>query len=223
MLRENLREESTQYDLKEMIEIIKMLENKEIPHKLDLGIKLSYEMRCWRTDYVLNCGYVILTKQWLEKLADILKNKKCLEIMSGTGALSYYLRKYFKIDIIPTDNFDLFEKYQIALYQACSNKSFKQWMNIENIDCLKAIMKYGENMDYIIMSYPYKNENAYLSLKIMRDINPNCKMIYIGGLRDSPNADNQFFDNINIVNELTEINQLIPFWEGDDVYIKLIK
>ena len=39
-------------------------------------------------------GFPMYTKKWIEPLAEFLKGKKCLEIMAGNSAWSYFLKQY---------------------------------------------------------------------------------------------------------------------------------
>lgn len=88
--------------------------------------------------------------------------------MSGKGTLSYVLKQE-GVNIKATDDFS-WSKFT----------SMNTWCDIEQIDAIEAIEKYGKDMDYIIMSWCYMDNTGYKCLKKMREINPNCKMLYIG-------------------------------------------
>lgn len=118
-------------------------------------------------------SYLLITNAYLLALSSFIGRKKCLEIMCGTGCLTYGLRKY-GVDIIPTTERNSKSNYYIG----------RDWCNdIIDIDAIKAIELYGKDIDYVITSFPCPtNSLDYRSIEKMREINPNCKMIYIGNV-----------------------------------------
>ena len=127
----------------------------------------------------------MLSEDWVKPLAKWIGDRPCLEIMCGNGYLSYALSKY-GCNIKATDNYSW-------------NKEFEKMGSIypvENLDCIAAIEKYGKNVKFIICSWPYMDSNAYRSLMKMREINPKCRMIYIGEEFGGCTANNDFFNNI---------------------------
>lgn len=200
-------------------EILEMIKNKQIPYyyPTDFYTRFSYgkfnieeEMdRFKRRDTVINnMGFMLISQDWINTLSEMLKGKKCLEIMCGTGALSKCLQDK-GIMIKATDNFS---------WNGVSdwNKSKNYWTDIENIDCIDAIEKYGKDTDYIIMGWAYMDDTGYRALLKMREVNPYCKMIYIGERNGGCTADDNFFESINIIDDkyIDEINQMYKSWEG---------
>lgn len=198
--------------------IINDLYNKIIPNDYnDLNIENNYDS-CLRSIIIKLQGFALIDKTWTKKLSDFIGNKKCLEIMSGCGSLSKALKDN-GINIISTDDFSW-----DGNSESNWNKYRNYWTDIENIDCIKAIEKYGKYVDYIIMSWAYMDDMAYKSLLKMREINPNCKMIVIGEDKYGCTADDDFFDNINIIDDrkIDEINKLYTSWDGIYDYISLV-
>lgn len=139
----------------------------------------------WRSYFIKVQGFPLLSEDWVKPLAKWIGDRPCLEIMCGNGYLSYALSKY-GCNIKATDNYSW-------------NKEFEKMGSIypvENLDCIAAIEKYGKNVKFIICSWPYMDSNAYRSLMKMREINPKCRMIYIGEEFGGCTANNDFFNNI---------------------------
>lgn len=113
-------------------------------------------------------GYVMVTSEFCKALANFIgKESKVLEIMSGSGALAYGLRKE-GIEVIATDNFSLFNESSL-------------WTNVENIDAIAAIKKYVTEVDYLLVSWPpYQNSIIDQVLEAVANINPNIYIIHIG-------------------------------------------
>lgn len=153
---------------------------KPAPTNSDVFIPLIY----FRRIYVNLIGFPMLTSSFINNLANYLKGKKVLEIMSGCGSLSYFLEEK-GIECITTDNNLWGDKWSIM------------WKEPINIDAVNAIKKYGKDVDYIIMSWPMMDNTAFECLKTMRKVNPNLKMIYIGEGKGGCTADDSFFDLVD--------------------------
>lgn len=111
--------------------------------------------------------------------------------MAGCGTLSAALQKE-GIDVTPTDNFSWRHHW--------STEENKLWTEVEEIDCLEAIKKYPD-ADIFIMSWTYMNNTAYESLKLIREVNPNALLIYIGEGWGGCTADDAFFDLVEKVDD----------------------
>lgn len=107
-----------------------------------------------------------MSNDWLKILADYIQNEKCLEIMAGSGIITYGLKK-MGFDILATDNFAWNDKWQ-------------SWVDIENTDCIDAIKKYAVERPVIVISWPEMGDIAYRALKELRAVNPDAKMVFIG-------------------------------------------
>ena len=67
------------------------------------------------------------------------------------------------------------------------------WVEVEKIDAISAVKKYGRETDIVILSWPFMNNTATEVLETMRSINPDCIMIYIGEGREGCTANSKFF------------------------------
>lgn len=169
------------------------IRNKEFPFAYPSYITDYINSYIWRTWYIKNVGYCLISLSWIEPLSKWIGNCKVLEVMSGSGALSHALRTN-GVNIISTDKFAWFDKSVDDLYW-----KGKYWCDIENIDAISAIEKYGKDVDYVLLSWAPINEVAYGILKKMREVNPNLKMIYIGETEGGATADDDFFEIAEVI------------------------
>ena len=156
-------------------------------------VKCSYdEFLDFRIDYTHRFGFAIITKEFLDDCVSFLKEKKVLEVMSGSGYLAHLLQNN-GIDIIPTDN----KKY-------AKSNFFNQWSNeyteIEEIDAIEAIEKYHNTIDILLLSWPpYEDDTAYIIAE--RCYKYNIPILYIGELEYGCCADDDFFDFLECAEE----------------------
>lgn len=180
-------------------QIVDLLEQHIIPESYpeleDISFsehQLGWDAQIYSEVIIQNCGYALLAYEWIRPLAQWIGARKCLEIMAGSGALSYALSKC-GVDIIATDD------------KSWSNPSCNwfssQWTEVERMDCLQAIQKYGKDRPIIICSWPYVDDNAYHSLLKMRKVNSNAVMIFIGEIGRGTTANDNFFHAMNTVED----------------------
>lgn len=205
---------------KEFNELKGLYDNYKIPYEMPWIMKNDFFSAEFRNKIIKEQGYVFLSHNWLSELAIWIGKRKCLEVMSGGGALAYNLRKY-GVDIISTDN------YQFRKMKEEGNLSwdFKIWEQAENLDCVNAIDKYGEQVDIVIMAWAYMDINAYRTLIKMREVNPNCLMIFIGEGYGGCTANDDFFEEINIIDdeEFNKINEHFESWNFINDRLVLLK
>lgn len=107
-------------------------------------------------------------KNTAKYIANMVGNKKVLEIGAGLGILSLGL-SYYGVDVIPTDISQ--DTFIDNIYQMNSN--------IISLDGIKAIDIYKDEIDYVLISWaPYETdllENIY-----DRCVKYNLPIIYIG-------------------------------------------
>ena len=168
--------------------LINSILDGNIPDSISIDFLDTDGSYVFRPLFIELIGHCVVTKEFALNLKNkVIKDSKCLEIMCGTGALSKALQD-IGVDIIATDNYSI--KY-----------GFKtKWTEIEELECLEAIRKYGKDVDYIIASWiPYNNNIGYKALKLMNEINPNCKMISINEEIDMATATREFYENSKIL------------------------
>ena len=179
-----------------LIENIEKLENKIIPDKWDFG-QYNFFIYGRRDEVIKLYGFCLISYSWITPLSKWIGDRKCLEIMAGHGALSFAL-KSVKTSVIATDSFEWGRKYRTYDFNGIL------WTDVEKIDALCAIRKYGKDVDIIICSWPpYKEDIATRCLLEMRKVNPNCVMLYIGEEDGGCTADDSFFETMDIIKDET--------------------
>lgn len=186
----------------EIQNLINDINNKIIPTSYSDDLLLSFTLRHF---VISNFNYSLISKEFLNELSIFLKDKKCLEIMGGTGVLSKGL-KDFGVDITCTDNY------------SWSNFNFNNlWSKVINIDALDAIKTY--DFDILIISWPYTDNNAFECLKLARE--KDKPILFIGDTLHTANKD--FFESINIINPLEDLNKYLKSWVETNDNILFIK
>ena len=155
--------------------------------------RFNVEKMFFREVCIQLIGFPLLTGKFIDNLAEYLKGKKVLEIMSGCGSLSYFLEEK-GIKSITTDNYSWEDRWNII------------WKKPIKIDAVRAIEKYGKSVDYVLMSWAYMDDTAYRCLNAMRKVNPNLRMLYIGEEWGGCTANDKFFEaaeeNMNHLHDL---------------------
>lgn len=166
-----------------------------------------HERATFRGNYIKEYGFTYLTKAWVGQLLNVLKGKRVLEVMAGTGALASVLKSE-GVDINVTDN---------KSWKSSSERwNTQPHIPIEELDAVAAIKKY-DKVDYIIMSWPpYDSPIAYMVLMTKRICNPNAIIIYIGEGYGGCTADDDFHDNYTVIDRAiyTGVNANYQAFDG---------
>ena len=197
-------------------ELISNLQQKIIPYEYPKFIFKMGSFLLLRDLIIREQGFAVVCKKWIKPLAEWIGKRKCLEVMAGCGSLSYALQQE-GVSVIATDNFSWDG-------HASWNDVKKYFTDIENIDCVKAVEKYGKDIDIIIMSWAYMDDNAYEILIKMREVNHSAVMIVIGEGQGGCTANDDFFEEINIIKDekINYINCLYETWDGLYDFIMLV-
>lgn len=197
----------------EGINLIETIMKKEIVEDLSRNFLNSFKPSILREYAIKYMGFALITKKFIRGLAEYVGDKRCLEIMAGQGCLSKSLQDE-GIDIIATDNYSWNGRLNMN----------DTWTNIEDIDCLDAIKKYGKEVSYILCSWiPYNDSIGYKALKLMHEVNPDCKMIVIGEDYGGCTADELFFQYAEEVDEDEEFVYDFRRWDGIHDYVSIVK
>lgn len=202
-----------------MMELYDRVANKEIPDEMPSEFINQYSYFSFsilREHFIKIQGYPFVSKDWIKELSKLLRGKKVLEIMCGLGTISYALKNE-EIDIIATDNLSWKETWKNAYNHYCE---------IEEIDAIKAIEKYGKDIDYIIMSWPpYDDPIAYKVLQKIREVNENAAIIYIGESDGGCTGDRLFHYRANVIQNdiIDKVNSIYKPWKLIHDRIYLIK
>ncbi len=161
-------------------------------------------------------GYANLNFQFTKALAEKMEGKKSLEIMAGNGLLSYMLMEdgidTFATDIAPDKSNE---------YISMRNGNY---CDIKKLDAISAVKKYGQNMDYLLCSWPPQGEEEVLhALETFTKMKKHAILIYIGEWKGGFNATDEFFQRLEIVEKMEEVNALhINHFGANDV-IRMVR
>ena len=154
----------------------------------------------FRHECITKGMYAFVSWKWVLPLVEWIGNRKCLEVMAGTGYLSYALREK-GVNIIATDD--------QTWYQYFTNKEITP---IEALTANRAIWKYGKDIDVLIISWPPDDDKAYQALRLINYVNPNAYVIYIGEF-DISCADDNFFAHFNEIKDDQLFNKVVANFE----------
>lgn len=174
----------------------------------------GFTYKFWRTEYIKSFGFPLFAEDWVKPLAQWIGDRPCLEIMAGTGYFSYALKQY-GCNIKATDNYSWSNKFDTV----------NKFIDVENLDCIEAIRKYGKDVKFIICSWPYMDDYAYRCLITMREVNPKCRMIYIGEDMGGCTANDKFFETMDVCEVQGFLDAVKNYrrWEGIYDFIALVK
>lgn len=146
-----------------------------------------------RDAYISFMGFSFINNDYAEQMANFLKGKKVLEVMSGNGFFSRMLKEK-GVDLISTDLY-VGNDNPYGLVKVLDK-------DIERIDAIEAVEKYGKEVDYLIMSWPpYNKPIGSQVVKKIKEVCPNVKIIYIGETEGGCTADDYFFEITERVND----------------------
>jgi 2-polyprenyl-3-methyl-5-hydroxy-6-metoxy-1,4-benzoquinol methylase len=212
-----LKKNISQEDIDIVDYITRQVNNKQIPSSYPQTMVNSFNKYELRGKFIKQIGFSLLALDWIIPLSKWIGERKCLEVMAGTGSLSYALKEQ-GVNIIATDNFSWDG-------QNNWNETNNYWTEIENIDAVEATRKYGKDVDIIIMSWAYMDDTAYRILQAMREVNPDCIMIFIGESCGGCTASDEFFESIIEVEDQEFIEAVKNYkrWFGIYDYPQLVK
>lgn len=213
----SLKQDLSQEDINLIDYVKEQINNKQIPSSYPDSLFNNIYKLDNRGKFIKQIGFSLVALDWIIPLFKWIGNRKCLEVMSGTGALSFALKQQ-GTDIMATDDFSW-------TGQNNWNQSKNYWTDIENIDAIEAVKKYGKDVNIIIMSWPYMDDIAYKVLLKMREVNPFCIMIFIGEGYGGCTASDEFFDSIAEVEDETFNDAVKEYkqWWGIHDYPQLVK
>lgn len=150
-------------------------------------------------------------------LADYLNGAPVLEIMAGNGYISKGLRNNNANQRIYTTDSQAWTK---------ENETGKHPVTtIEKLDAISAIKKYGDQVDYVIMSWaPDKGETDWDVLQLLRRDYPDVKFLVIGE-KDGATNSKKFWQvaQLSQDDDLQRVNQQLHSFDLIDEQIYLVK
>lgn len=169
---------------------------------------------------IMYCGFCLVTKKLADVLASYLKEKsnkpnpRVLELGCGLGSLAKALSDR-GIDIQGIDNFEREGTFH-----------FKEnsWIDdIIEMDMKEAVITYGKTADFILCSWPEMEGHIDQIPKLMYQVNPSCKMVYLGEDIGGCTANDRFFNVVNEIDSMQSVNDVYCRWEGIHDYWSLLQ
>jgi hypothetical protein len=173
--------------------------------------RFALENYATRSKYIEEGMFAFVSWKWINPFAEWIGERKCLEVMAGRGILSLALRQK-GIDIITTDNFSWAKETKVD--------TFKLWndvlTDVEDIDAIDAVEKYGKNIDILIMSWAYMDDTAYRVIKKLYEVNPAALVVCIGEGMGGCTADDSFFEHFEEFEDekFEEVENNFERWSG---------
>lgn len=153
-----------------------------------------------RSTFTSNGMWAFVSWKWVNKLAKWIGKRKCLEVMSGRGYLSYAL-KTRGVNLISTDLFT-YDGYRENIFT-----------DIYEMDAVHAVRKFGKGIDIVIMSWPpYAGDIAYRVMRELYYVNPKAIIVYIGEFYGCT-ADDRFHENFKQIEYDDEIESIRDSFE----------
>lgn len=181
--------------------ILDTLDQQIIPKDYTELLKGNFVSTILREEIIKRQGFPLISKKWIVPLAKWIGKRECVELMAGSGSLSYALMRE-GVTIKATDDFSWGYHW---------NKDKKFWTEIENLEARMAVQKYNKAAIYIL-SWPYTDETAYEVLKIIKEVNPEAYLIYIGEGKGGSTASDTFFKEANWIED-EDFNRIKAHYE----------
>lgn len=213
-LKQLMIQPSWQYNKVEIFDP-KIKELLELANKQELIDDIKGNIRVFeeRDIFIKAAGFALITKNFVKALSEWIGGRSVLEIMAGTGYISKSLKDEGVNVVAVTDIKE-------------SSWGFKrEWTEVEKLSANEAIMKYN-NVDIIICSWAYMDNNMYEALLTMRECNPNAIILYIGEDYGGCTANYNFFENLISVEDDAFEENVIPLyrqWYGMHDEPRLVK
>jgi len=162
---------------------LNLLQQKEIPEHWPEVV--STEPLQLKEELVGRCGYCLLSYDWIRPLAAWIGQRRCLEIMCGSGALSRALQNC-GVQIKATDDYSWSAEHAVSWFA-------DTWTMVEQMDAQTAIATYGCAVEIVVCCWPYRSEACTQALLQLRQVNPKALFLYIGEGPGGATASDSFF------------------------------
>lgn len=213
-LKQLMIQPSWQYNKVEIFDT-KIKELLELANKQELIDDIKDNIRALeeRDIFIKAAGFALITKNFVKALSEWIGDRSVLEIMAGSGYISKSLKDEGVNVVAVTD------------IKESSWGFKKEWTEVEKLSANEAIMKYN-NVDIIICSWAYMDNNMYEALLTMREYNPNAILLYIGEDHGGCTANDNFFENLISIEDKDFEENVIPLyrrWSGMHDEPRLVK
>lgn len=174
--------------------------------------KFDHDLGEFRTQLQLHFGYwATITQDFVQELSATFPNESFLELMAGNGYLSKGLRDSDSTAYCTDD----------LSWSKVDNTGKELLTEVESLDAMAAIEKYGASVDNIIMAWsPDREDIDYRVLQRVRQLDVNFLVI---GERYGATDSKEFWDDIKIIDDprIKQINQFYSRYDlvRDQLYL----
>lgn len=150
-----------------------------------------------------------------KSLADYIAGAPTLEIMAGNGYISKGLKNNSLQKLYTTDSQEWVKENETGRHPVTE---------IEKLDAISAIKKYGDQVKYVIMSWaPDKGETDWEVLQLIRNDYPDLKLLVIGE-KDGATNSKAFWQNAQLSQDgLDKVNANLYSFDLIDEQVYLAK
>ncbi|WP_416150754.1 hypothetical protein ACM26V_07240 [Salipaludibacillus sp. HK11] len=145
---------------------------------------------CLKSAYQSAGMFGFVSWKWVNPFVDWIDDKRCLEIMAGRGWLTYALKQK-GVNVVGTDNYSWFgsDLWNVPL------------TDILALDAVDAVRTYGKDIDLLICSWPWLDQTMYQVAKLLSEINPSARIVYIGEGWGGLTADDHFHQHFKEIKD----------------------
>lgn len=180
--------------------------------------KLDKDLRNFRDYLEETYGmWSYVNAPFAKALANYINGAPVLEIMAGNGYISKGLLNNDPHQVVhTTDSQDWIQENETGKHPVTS---------IEKLDAISAIKKYGNQVDYVIMSWaPDKQQTDWEVLQLLRQDYPNITFLVIGE-KDGATNSKKFWQeaHLNQDDNLQKVNEQLHSFDLIDEQIYQVK
>lgn len=153
--------------------------------------------------------FCFVSWDWINPFAEWIGDRSCLEVMAGRGWITHGLQEK-GVDIVATDDFSWHK-----------TDRFKKWNNlvadVEELDAIESVKKYGKYTDILIMAWAYMDDTAYRVIKELHKINPKAIVVFCGEGHGGCTANDNFFNSFEEIEDTVfygSVAQKYKTWYG---------
>ncbi|MCL2188026.1 MAG: hypothetical protein FWC16_03125 [Defluviitaleaceae bacterium] len=166
-----------------------------------------------RYEFVNLSAFAQISKRWVQPLAKYIGNTPCLEIMAGKGVLAKALSDC-GVQIRATDNFAWEWVKNTNATDAQTLKEEDVWYNVAQLDGVESVEKYGTEIGFLLCCWPsFQDPTIHNALIKMREVNPSCKLIYIGEPKGGCTANDDFFNAVKWITNDEQFNKMADLYQ----------
>jgi hypothetical protein len=158
-----------------------LLLDKSLPDNEEIRpIVESFDEIMTRFEYCDRYSFPLITRDFIEELAQVVDGGTVVEVACGTGWLSHWLRES-GVNVLKTTDNKTWTRSEKRVYAPC----------VEIGDAVETAER--TRADFIILSWPYMDDLAY---HVWSALDKGQRLIYIGETGGGCCASDEFFESV---------------------------